>query len=271
MHTVKSFWNTTVLTTVKDLKIAMAYKQNFAGTIVQLAMRILFFILMASVVKIDGNVSLEGRNLFVFFASAILIWFFSNDSLYGSLNTLGSDLYNGTLEYMFYLPVQRHAYFMGTVMARIAVNMVYFVPTLIFLAIYNSIPFINCLYIILVCLLVCFSLINLGIWMASLGLVWKQVGSIVGIITLLFDFLAGAFIPVSEYPGILQYSAYILPQTWGYDLIRYYAIGEAWQPLQPVLFQFGAITVLSLFFMLMSVMSMRKAEKLCLKSGFNII
>jgi len=271
MGNLTGLFRTTFLTTKKDLKMAISYLPNFVGTLVQLAMRILFFMLLASVMVVQGDMSLGGKDLFIFFASAILIWFFSNDSLYGSLGSLGNDLYNGTLEYLSYLPIKRYAYFVGTVLARITINMLYFFPTLVFLAIYNSIPAINCVYIVIVCFLVCFSLINLGVWMASLGLIWKQVGSIVGVITLLFDFLAGAFIPVSEYPGILQYCAYILPQTWGYDLIRYYAIGEKWNTLQPLYIEYLSIILLSGIFFIMSIISMRKAERVCLKKGFNII
>jgi ABC-2 type transport system permease protein len=271
MEKILSFSKIVYITTLKDIKTQSKYLPNFISGLVQLIIRVLFFLLFASVVAFDGNVFLDDKSLFVFLISSVLIWFFSNDALYGSLNAISNDLYNGTLEYIYYLPIKRYAYFLGAVLSRIIVNLVFFIPTLIFLAIYNSISLVSCINIIIVCALVCFSLINLGIWMASLGLIWKKVGSVIGIITLLFDFLAGAFLPVSEFPVILQYCSYILPQTWGYDLIRYYAIGESWITLQPLYIEYLSIFILSLFFFVMSVVSMRNAEKICIKKGFNII
>lgn len=271
MSQVIHFGRIIVLTTMKDIRIAMKYLPNFVSSFVQLAIRILFFLLLAGVATFDGQVALSDDRLFLFFASAILIWFFSNESLYGALHSVNNDLYNGTLEYIYYLPVQKYAYFLGTTLSRILVNMVYFIPTLVFLGIYYGISWINCLHIVGVCLLVCFSLVNLGIWMSSLGLIWKKVEAVVGIITLLFDFLAGAFVPVSEYPGILQYASYLLPQTWGYDLIRHYAIGESWTTLHPPIVGYLSIACLGIFFFIMAIYSLRRAEMICKRRGFNLI
>lgn len=271
MEIVSSFLKTVFYTAAKDIKISIKYLPNFISLFIQLGMRIFFFILFSSFATFSGDVELEGKTLFVFFVSSILIWFFTNDALYGSLRAITNDLYNGTLEYIYYLPMNRYAYFLGTVLARIAINMIFFVPTLIFIAIYNKIPFINCLHIVGVCFLVCFALTNLGIWISSLGLMWKQAGALVGILIQLFDFIAGAFMPVGEFPKIIRYSAYLLPHTWGYDLIRYYAIGDKWVTLEPLPICYLSIITISSVFLFMSVMSIKKAERVCLKKGFNII
>ena len=264
------FFRTVTMTAKKDIKIASKYLPNFVSSFIQIALRIFFFILMSKAMSYKGNFEMEGKTFFVFFASSFLIWFFTNDAMYGSLNAINKDLYNGTLEYIYYLPIQRYAYFLGTVMAKIVINVMFFVPTLVFLAIYNHIPFVNCLHIVGVCALVCLALTNLGIWLSSLGLMWKQVGAVMGILTQLFDFLAGAFIPVDSFPVVIKYCSYILPHTWGYDLIRYYAI-EGWQTLQSVWVSYTAIALLTLFFFVMSLISMRRAERVCLKQGFSII
>ncbi len=271
MSHIIAFGSTVLMTAKKDIKIASKYLPNFISVFIQIALRIFFFILMANALTYEGSVSLSGKTLFVFFASSFLIWFFTSDALYGSLHAINNDLYNGTLEYIYYLPIQRYAYFLGTVMAKIAINVLFFLPTLVFLAIYNAIPFVSCLHIVGVCALVCLALTNLGIWLSSLGLMWKQVGAVIGILTQLFDFLAGAFIPVSEFPGVIKYCAYILPHTWGYDLIRYYAIGDTWATLQPLPICYLAIVALAIFFFVMSLISMRHAERVCLKQGFSII
>lgn len=271
MKTVLFFIKTVLCTASKDIRIAMKYLPNFISLFIQLGVRIFFFILFASFATFSGDVELAGKTLFVFFVSSILIWFFTNDALNGSLWAITNDLYNGTLEYIYYLPLNRYAYFLGTVLARITINLIFFIPTLVFIAIYNNIPFINCLHIMGVCFLVCFALTNLGIWISSLGLMWKQAGAVVGILTQLFDFVAGAFMPVGEFPIIIRYSAYLLPHTWGYDLIRYYAIGDRWVTLESVPICYLAIIVIALVFLVMSILSIKKAERVCLKKGFSII
>jgi ABC-2 type transport system permease protein len=46
--------------------------------------------------------------------------------------------------------------------------------------------------------------------------------------------IAGAYLPVTAFPKLVQYLAYPLPHTWGYDLIRYYSFEGQWQTLLPV-------------------------------------
>ncbi len=85
------------------------------------------------------------------------------------------------------------------------------------------------LLVLLACTVVLTALTAMGIMIALLGLVWRQVGSIAGVLGILFEMLAGAYLPVTAFPKVLQTLAYLLPYTWGYDLIRYYSSGSRFQ------------------------------------------
>ena len=71
MNQVLKFSSIVFLTAKKDIKVASKYLPNFISLFIQLAIRLLFFILFASVVIYDGHAELMGKNLFVFYVSSI--------------------------------------------------------------------------------------------------------------------------------------------------------------------------------------------------------
>lgn len=50
-----------------------------------------------------------------------------------------------------------------------------------------------------------------GIMIALLALVWRQVSGIAQVLGILFEMLAGAYLPLSAFPQIVQYAVYLLP------------------------------------------------------------
>ena len=47
----------------------------------------------------------------------------------------------------------------------------------------------------------------MGIMFALLVLLWRQVSSLLEILGMLFEFLAGAYMPISNFPEVVQYFA----------------------------------------------------------------
>ena len=265
------FNDVVIATTLKDLRIARRYMPNLFGDIVQIVIRILFFLLFSNFAVYTGPTTLTGNELFIFFLGAILLWVFSNTALTAPLNSVTSDLYNGTLEYLYSNPISRYAYYMGTVCAKAITNLAIFIPAFIFMIFYSGASFADTVNVLLVCLTALITLIAMGIMISLLGLLWRQVGSIVGVLFLFFEFLAGAYFPVGQFPKVLRYFAYALPHTWGYDLIRYYSLKNNWDTLESVLVEWIILGAFALIYTIASLILLSKVEKLSKKQGLNLI
>jgi ABC-2 type transport system permease protein len=245
------------------------------GNFVELSIRMAFFLLMANTVSYsrgaDLGIDLGGRNLFIFFQGSLLLFVFTRSTLWGPINAVTSDLYNGTLEYLYSLPCSRYGYYVGTVVSDVIISMVVFVPLYIFLILYSQVSLINTLMILLACVMVLVSLTALGIMISLLALLWRQVGAIANVLGILFEMLAGAYMPVSAFPLPVQYLAYLLPYTWGYDLIRYYSFEGKWRTILPVWQEWAFIGAYAVLYTALSRYLLGKAERQAKRIGLNVI
>lgn len=69
----------------------------------------------------------------------------------------------------------------------------------------------------------------------------------------------------------MQYVAYLLPYTWGYDLVRYYSFGGKWQTILPVWQEWAVIGIYAVLYTLLSRHLLARAERLAKRSGLNVI
>lgn len=267
-------WVIMVATVIKGLQIRKRYLPNLVGDIVQIAIRVAFFLLLANSVSFRTGLSgdeMTGRDLFIFFQGAILIMMFNWATLWGPINAVSNDLYNGTLEFLYSNPGSRYAYYVGTVVTEILISLVFFLPLYVFLILYSGAEASSMLMVLLVCIVVAITLTAMGIMIALLALLWRQVNSIASILGMLFEFLAGAYLPVTAFPKILQYLAYLLPYTWGYDLIRYYSFEGDWQTLLPVWQEWGFLFLYAILFTTLSRYLLKKAEQRAKQTGLHVI
>jgi ABC-2 type transport system permease protein len=266
---------TTTVTVIKNLQVARRYLPNLVGNLVNLAVRMIFFLLLANAISYHGNemqgTVLAGRNLFIFFQGALLLFVFNGPTLWGPINAVTNDLYNGTLEYLYSNPCSRYAYYVGTVLAEVIINLVAFLPLYLFLVFYSQASANSMLMVLLVCVVVLIALTAMGIMIALLALLWRQVGSIAQVLGILFEMLAGAYLPISAFPQFAQYLAYLLPYTWGYDLIRYYSFEGKWQTILPVWQEWGVVILCAVLYTLMSRYLLEKAELQAKRSGLHLI
>ena len=270
-----SAWVTMTATVVKGLRVHTRYLPNLIGNVVQIAIRVAFFLLLArSVAFRTGGATdqeLTGRELFIFFLGAMLILMFSWPTLWAPINAVSTDLYNGTLEFLYSNPGSRYAYYVGTVVTEILISLVFFVPLYLFLAFYSQAGLHNMLMVLLACIVVAITLTAMGIMIALLALLWRQVSSIASVLGVLFEFLAGAYLPVTVFPPLLQYLAYLLPYTWGYDLIRYYSFAGDWQTLLPVWQEWSFLFGYAILYTILSRYLLKKAELRAKQSGLHVI
>jgi ABC-2 type transport system permease protein len=263
----------TYATVVKGLQVARRYLPNLIGSFVGLAVRILFFLLIANAATFGAadEGSLSGRDLFLFFQGALLLLVFNGPTLWGPIQAVTSDLYNGTLEYLYSGPGSRYAYYVGTVLTEVVISLVIFVPFYVFLAAIARAGARNMLLILLVCAVVLVALTAMGVMIALLALLWRQVSSIASVLGMLFEFLGGAYLPVSSFPAPLQLLAYLIPYTWGYDLIRYYSFDGDWQTLQPVWLEWIILGAFAVVFTLLSRYLLQRTEQYAKRNGLHII
>jgi ABC-2 type transport system permease protein len=124
---------------------------------------------------------------------------------------------------------------------------------------------------LLACVVVLVALTAMGIMIALLALVWRQVGSVASVLGILFEMLAGAYLPISVFPAPLRALSYLLPYTWGYDLVRFYSFDGQWKTILPVQWEWVTIFGFAVVFTLVSRFLLTRAESLAKRSGLNVI
>jgi ABC-2 type transport system permease protein len=258
---------------LKELQIAGRYLPNLVGNFVELAIRVGFFLLLASVVAMQSGAgpALAGRDLFIFFQGGLLLFVFNRPTLWGPIQAVTDDLYNGTLEFLYSTPCSRYAYYVGTVLARSIINLVIFLPLYLVLLFSSAASLGSMLLVLLACLVILVALTAMGILIAILALLWRQVASIANVLSILFEMLAGAYIPITAFPKAAQYLAYLLPYTWGYDLIRYYSFEGDWPTILPIWQEWLVIILFAVTFTSLSRYLLAKAEKRAKQNGLHII
>jgi ABC-2 type transport system permease protein len=270
-----SAWRIAQATLFKELRIATRYLPDLIGQFVNMGIRIAFFMLLSATITVQGagtaGQDLAGRDLFLMFQGGLLLLVFIGPTLWGPINAVRSDLYNGTLEFLYSNPGSRYAYYVGSVLAKIVINLVLFLPLYIFLIIYSQASLFDMLMVLLACAAILVALLAMGIMVALLALLWRQINSAIQIIGILSEMLAGAYLPVTSFPRFVQYLAYFLPHTWGYDLIRYYSFGGNWRTILPVWQEWIIVALYAIGFTLVSRYLLGKAEQLAKRSGLHVI
>jgi ABC-2 type transport system permease protein len=259
---------------VKNLHIARRYVPNLVSRFVETGAMMLFFLLMAQSITFGGDGwqgILSGREMFIFFQGALLLLVFQGPTLWTPAFAVSQDLYNGTLEFLYSNPGSRYAYYVGSVVADVAIHLVVFLPFYGVLVVYSKPTPLNMLLILLACLMVCVTLTAMGIMIALLALLWRQITSIVNILSMLFQFLAGAYLPLQSFPKVLQYFAYLLPHTWGYDLIRYYSMRDTWRTILPPWQEWSLLVLYAVGYTILSRYLLKRAEQMAKKQGLHII
>jgi len=273
-------WVITLATVRKNLQITRRYLPNLAGNLVEIAVRVAFFLLMANSISMQGKetngIAMTGHNLFIFLLGSLVLFVFTRSTLWGPINAVTNDLYNGTLEYLYSSPGSRYAYYVGVVISEVLVSSVIFVPLFILLVIVSGVDLANLVLMLLGCLAVLVSLTAMGIMIGLLALLWRQVGSIASVLGILFEMLAGAYLPLSVFPAVVRAFSYLLPFTWGYDLIRYYSFnspgsGGTWRPILPIWGEWAVVALFAVVFTSVSRYLLARAERLAKRQGLHMI
>ena len=93
---------------------------------------------------------------------------------------------------------------------------------------------------------------------------------------ILFEMLAGAYLPLSAFPAGVRVFSYLLPFTWGYDLLRYYSFrpqgaASVWQTILPVWQEWLVVAVFAVGFTTVSRYLLGRAENLAKQQGLSVL
>ncbi|MHA2252022.1 MAG: ABC transporter permease [Candidatus Kariarchaeaceae archaeon] len=266
-------WQVIKATVIKELTIRFRYKANLVGMFIEMIVFISMFGLFATAAQFR-DLGLNQREMFIFFLVGILIMVFSDAALWIPMNAVKTDLYNGTLEFIYSNPSNRFAYFAGTVVAGAIFRQIFVIPMLIILLLVSGTSVLNMGSMILVLLLVTLVILSFGILIGMMTVLWKETESIAGILQIFFQFIAGGFFPVQSLPVFAQWIAYALPYTYGYDLMRYYAFGGpsgSWVTYVPVWINWLALVGYAVLYYFITVYLLRRVENKSKKNGLHLI
>jgi ABC-2 type transport system permease protein len=266
-----SFLYTVKATIIKDLTTKKRYKMDLISEIVRSLMFIGVFSLFAGAYLFTAGVELTQKETLLFFITGFTLVIFDGVALWTPLNSVNTDLYNGTLEYLYSAPNSRMGYYVGNISAAAIFASTIFIPVLIFLIVYGNVSLRNLLFALFVVLAMVSVLVAFGTMFALMAIMWKQVGSLAGILNVLFQFLSGFLIPIDAFPQSIKLISYILPYTYGIDLIRYYIIGSTWKTQFPPIYEWMALLGFILIYWSLAAYMLSKVEKFSKNKGLHLL
>lgn len=258
-----------------NIKLYMRYKINLISGLIEFVVLMFVFSIFAFALYYkSGYIWMNQSDIMMFYMGAILIMTFNSTAMWTPLSNVQRDIYNGTLEYLFFNPSSKYGYFIGSILSDAAVKFaVLFIPVLIILSYASGIfQYPDAIAgIFAVSMVVLVNLISMGVLISLSAILWKQVNALAGILNTLFQFLAGAFFPVEAYPMPIRFLAYLLPHTYGYDLVRYYSFRGHWTTIFPVQTEILILLIFTVIYLSLSIILLRKTERFAKRTGLNRI
>ncbi|MCY3413575.1 MAG: ABC transporter permease [Candidatus Heimdallarchaeota archaeon] len=224
-----NFFNVIKATVQKDLVMKKRYKADLIGDFIRSFMFIGVFALFANA-YVYVDIEMDFNTTLLFYLCAFMFIIYDSVTLWTPLNSVANDLYNGTLEYLYSSPNSRLGYFIGNIIASAIISSVVVIPIALFLIFYFKLAIISLLQVLGVLFVTLLVLVAFGVVFALLGVKFRKITSLAGILSTLFQFMSGFIFPVQAIPAQFRIISYILPYTYGIDLMRYYAI-PGWIPL----------------------------------------
>ncbi len=253
------------------LLIWKRYPSVFVGVFLEMVVLIVMFSIFSSAARFAVLETMTENEMMIFFMSGIILIMFVNIALWSPINSVNNDLYNGTLEYVYSTPASRFGYYVGYGLADLIIRSVFVVPVLVTLIVLSDSGLMNSVTIIGVILMIGLMVVSMGVLVGLTAIVWKQTSAIAGILGTLFQFVAGAYFPIQSLPVAVQYVAMVLPFTYGYDLIRYYAFHGDWVPILPIPIMWIILLANAVIYYLVALKMLKKVEKKAKRQGLHLL
>ncbi|MHA2169914.1 MAG: ABC transporter permease [Candidatus Kariarchaeaceae archaeon] len=266
-----SSWRIIKSTIVKDLIVLKRYKANMIGQFVRTLLFIIVFWFFSVAIEFNYLTDTSTRSMYMFYLAGFCLLMYDGVALWSPFNSVTRDLYNGTLESIYSTPSSRYAYFLGGVIAQAIIATIFFLPIYITLVIISKIGIYESSMILVVTGITVVILSIFGVLVALTAILWKQVSSIISILGTLFTFVSGVLFPVQSFPTMIRYLSYLLPYTWGIDLIRVYTYNGEWDPLLPIYVEWMILGIMGIVYYLLSRFALRKVETHAKTKGLHLI
>ena len=267
-----SFWSIVYNSMIVRLQIWRRYRAEAIGSFIQIVILTTVFFLFATAVGFRGHADFGTREIFIFFLGGFLVLVFDGVSIYGPANAMQRELYNGTLEYLYFTPMKKYPYFLGYLVGSVIVNsLTGFIPAFLILIIYAQLSLNNIILILLTLSLLMLSLLSMGIIISLMVILFKQVQALISLLGLALEFFTGAFIPVSALPSYIKPISYIFPHTWAYQLIRYYSFNGNWPLIVPLAFNWLFLIGFTILYTIIALVLQKRVVKHAKTKGLHIL
>lgn len=158
-----------------------------------------------------------------------LVWDLCMGVLASTVQSVTQEARQGTLEAVLLVPVAPGVLFFIRFMAAFVRQGVETFALGVTLMVVLRLPFIFNSVALMVLFLTILGVIGVGLALVGLALVYKQIDSVVAVITLLAVLFTGALVPLNSLGLIFQAMKFTLPTIWGIDLLRQVTLnGSDW-------------------------------------------
>ncbi|RMG28591.1 MAG: ABC transporter permease [Methanobacteriota archaeon] len=266
-----SFFHVVKASFLKEFHITLRYRANLIANQIQSLMFIGMFALMATAFAFNTETPLSFEQTIVFFLSGLIIVFFDGVALWKPINSVNRDLYNGTLEYLFFNPHSRVAYFIGNILTSATFASIFMVPLMVALVWLSGLNFVSFLYVLAAIILTVSVLVAFGVMISLMAIMYKQTSNLAGILNTLFTFLSGFLFPISILPEPILGISLLLPYTYGIDLIRHYTLGSAWETFLPLNMTWGLLGGFAVIYWIIALFLLKRVEIFAKQQGLHLI
>ena len=269
----------------RDLKQINRYKIRLIGWFLNMTIGMftgyVFSVLFEFNPATVGETGLiTATQIFVFFIGGVAIGTFSDTALWAPMGRINQDIHYGTLEAVFVTPSNRVAYLLSPIFSDALLNLIFFIPAYIIIMAVNGT--LTNLYVIgttlIVVVVTILSMAAFGIFFAMIALLIRKSQPIAIFLSMLMQFLCGAYVPVQAYGAmhpvfgpILKYFACCFPYTYCYDLFRFFTFGVGYNTLFPVWIEFLILGVTSVAFVVLAGVLLKVVERRAKNVGLSIL
>jgi ABC-2 type transport system permease protein len=168
----------------------------------------------------------------------------------------------GFLKEILVAPISRFSVFLGKMLGdstdAVIQGIIVFVLGLLLGMKLDVIVFLEALPVMI---LITFGLVSIGLTVASFIESLESFGVIQSFINLPLFFLSGALFPIrGDIPTWLQVAANVNPLTYGVDALRTIILGNAWEPLHPLLYNLAVVCSFDLIMILVGTLAFSRRK-----------
>lgn len=176
-------------------------------------------------------------------------------------NTLEADRLTGVIEHSWASPAPREAYVIGAVLTGTLFAGVSSVILLAFanLALGARFDLVGIVASIPALALMVLANCGYSYFVAALVLALRRAEALVDVATMLAVLFAGCTFPLTLLPEVARWPAYVLPDTFGLDVIRQLTLGS--RPLLPLPIELAAAAVVGIFWFVLGRRTFLAAER----------